>query len=128
MTNEKLIIIQLTQAARSKKRKINLKIKYNTIILYFILFLWKIKIIYGYSLQKNNLNNKTVTLFIKNIKLLTVLPIKPIEKNVTKLHIKKQKKWLKNTLFVIKIKKKYLEKSINNNNKLIGGFLIATIF
>ena len=128
MTNEKLIIIQLTQAARSKKRKINLKIKFNTIILYFILFLWKIKIIYGYSLQKNNLNNKTATLFIKNIKSLTVLPIKSIEKNVTKLHIKKRKKWLKNTLFIIKIKKKYLEKSINNNNKLIGGFLIATIF
>ena len=128
MKNEKLIIIQLTQAARSKKHKINLKIKFNTTILYFVLFLWKIKIIYGYNLQKKNLINKTVTLFIKNMKSLTVLPIKSIERNVTKLYIKKRQKWLKNTLFIIKIKKKYLEKNINNNTKLIGGFLIATIF
>ena len=128
MKNEKLIIIQLTQAARSKKHKINWKIKFNTTILYFVLFLWKIKIIYGYNLQKKNLINKTVTLFIKNMKSLTVLPIKSIERNVTKLYIKKRQKWLKNTLFIIKIKKKYLEKNINNNTKLIGGFLIATIF
>ena len=121
MTNEKFIIIKLTLYTKCKKNKACFKIQITKKIINFITFLWQIKLIYGYFLQ----TKKNVIVFLNNQQPL-LMNFNLIEKNVNKNYVKKQKKWLKNSIFIIKRHTTYLK--LNSfNKKALGGFLIAKI-
>jgi len=120
---EKNLIIRLTQGLHKFKFKLLLK-NITKKALLFLHYLWKIKIIYGYSFANNLKSN--IFLFIKNTEYnINFFCFK--KKYLSKKRLNQTRVWTKNTLHVIKTYNNYLTVSAYKRS-FIGGYLFLTIF
>jgi len=123
MKREKNLIIRLTQGLYKFKSKLLLK-NITRKVLLFLYYLWKIKIIYGYSFANDLKSN--IFLFIKNTEYNTNFFCFK-NKYLSKIRLNQTRTWTKNTLHIIKTYNNYLTVSAYRRS-FIGGYLFLTIF
>lgn len=115
------IIIYLLQDLKKNKIKSSLKkvSKNNTL---FLEFLWCNHYIYGFQKYKN-----IIIVFLKYNQIKSSVICKQIQKKINIKNLVKQKKWAKNSFFILKTNSGLI--SINMAiSKKIGGFLLYKFY